>query len=136
MKGQSYSSLSAIATNIESSQPVDVLITNSWPSSITDFSSIPLPHLDIMRIGTPPLDDVITRIKPRYHFAAGGGMFWEREPFVWDDEAGRITRFVSLGPFGGEPASGKKQRVKIFSPPLKRPPVSLASFPSGSTRSR
>lgn len=39
-------------------------------------------------------------------------MFWEREPYVWDDEAGRVSRFVSLGAFGGEPVSGKKQRVR------------------------
>lgn len=40
-------------------------------------------------------------------------MFWEREPFVWDDEGGRVSRFVSLGAFGGEaPTSGKKQRVR------------------------
>lgn len=39
-------------------------------------------------------------------------MFWEREPFVWDDEEGRVSRFVSLGAFGGEPTAGKKQRVR------------------------
>jgi hypothetical protein len=38
-------------------------------------------------------------------------MFWEREPFVWDGEEGRVSRFVSLGSFGGEPTTGKKQRV-------------------------
>jgi hypothetical protein len=41
-------------------------------------------------------------------------MFWEREPFVWDDEDGRVSRFVSLGAFGGEPTAGKKQRVGIL----------------------
>ena len=42
-------------------------------------------------------------------------MFWEREPFVWDDEEGRVSRFVSLGAFGGEqPTTGKKQRVPTF----------------------
>ncbi|EEB91735.1 hypothetical protein MPER_09859, partial [Moniliophthora perniciosa FA553] len=54
------------------------------------------------------------RLKPRYHFAACGGdppTFWEREPFVWDDEGSRISRFLSLGAFGGpSPASGKKPR--------------------------
>ena len=42
-------------------------------------------------------------------------MFWEREPFVWDDEEGRVSRFISLGAFGGEqPTTGKKQRVSRF----------------------
>ena len=40
-------------------------------------------------------------------------MFWERDPYVWDDEEGRVSRFVSLGAFGGPPTEGKKQRVGI-----------------------
>jgi hypothetical protein len=70
-------------------------------------------------IGAPPLDDVIRKTKPRYHFAAGSGpqaqqpKFWEREPYVWNDEKGRVSRFISLGSFGGEAPSGKKQRVHI-----------------------
>ncbi|RXW22335.1 hypothetical protein EST38_g3538 [Candolleomyces aberdarensis] len=63
--------------------------------------------------GVLPLDDVVAKIKPRYHFAAAGGRppkFWEREPFVWDGEDARISRFISLGAFGNEPATGKKQR--------------------------
>lgn len=116
-KGQNYNSLSAIFSSIEKSQPVDVLITNSWPSVITEFSSVPLPLPDLTPDGAPPVDDVVRRIKPRYHFAVGGGgqppLFWERAPFVWDDEAGRVTRFVSLGTFGGESSPGRKQRVRV-----------------------
>jgi hypothetical protein len=66
-------------------------------------------------LGAPPLDEVIRKVKPRYHFAALGGrppQFWEREPFVWNDEAGRISRFVSLGAFGAEATGGKKPRVR------------------------
>jgi len=37
--------------------------------------------------------------------------FWEREPFVWEGDGARVTRFVSLGAFGSEaPSTGKKQR--------------------------
>lgn len=53
---------------------------------------------------------------------AGGGsqtspQFWEREPFVWEgEEGGRVTRFLSLGAFGGAaPAVGKKPRVSTLS---------------------
>lgn len=77
-------------------------------------SSVPLPAPELASIGIDPVAEVIRRTKPRYHFAAGGGTpprFWEREPFVWDDAGGRVTRFVSLGAFGGEPTAGKKQRV-------------------------
>jgi hypothetical protein len=40
--------------------------------------------------------------------------FGEREPFVWEDEQGCVSRFVSLGAFGGE-TTGKKQRVRLDS---------------------
>lgn len=115
-KNQNYTSLAAIRDAASSSQLIDVLISNSWPSTVHQFSSAPLPPIDLTSVVAPPLDDVIRRTKPRYHFAAGGGqppMFWEREPFVWDDEEGRVSRFVSLGAFGGEPTAGKKQRVII-----------------------
>jgi hypothetical protein len=59
-------------------------------------------------------------------------MFWEREPFMWDDEEGRISRFISLGAFGGEPSPGKKQRVCYRKFSLF---MSLMLF-SGSTRFR
>lgn len=111
---KSYSSLASIQASAAPSQLIDILLTNVWPISITQFSSAPLRDPQLSSIGAPPLSDVIRKSKPRYHFAAGGGhppTFWEREPFVWDDEQGRVSRFVSLGAFGGEPASGKKQRV-------------------------
>lgn len=116
-KNQNYSSLAAIRDAASSSQLVDVLISNSWPSSVQQFSSVPLPPIDLASVEAPPLDEAIRRTKPRYHFSAGGGqppMFWEREPFVWDDEEGRVSRFVSLGAFGGEPTAGKKQRVRTL----------------------
>jgi hypothetical protein len=113
-QNQNYKSLAAIRDAATSSQLIDVLISNTWPSSIPQFSSAPLPAIDLASVTAPPLDEAFRRTKPRYHFSAGGGqppMFWEREPFVWDDENGRVSRFVSLGAFGGEPTAGKKQRV-------------------------
>jgi hypothetical protein len=109
--GRSYTSLSEIQSSAATSQLVDILITHTWAQSITQFSAVPLPNLEL---ATPcaPLDDVIRRIKPRYHFASGGGkppQFWEREPFIWDDQ-GRVSRFISLGPFGTNPTDGKKPR--------------------------
>ncbi|KAF8163426.1 nuclear protein [Crassisporium funariophilum] len=110
---KSYSSLASIQAVASTSQLIDILLTNVWPVSVSQFSSIPLPDPQLSSIGAPPLNAVILKTKPRYHFAVSGGQspkFWEREPFVWDDEQGRVSRFVSLGAFGGEPTSGKKQR--------------------------
>ncbi|KAJ4478504.1 CwfJ C-terminus 1-domain-containing protein-like protein [Lentinula aciculospora] len=118
---QNYKSLASIQLSSSSSQLVDILVTNVWPPCITDFSSVPLPSSPSSKVGAPPLDDLCRRLQPRYHFAAGapiGGreqqpVFWEREPFVWDDENGncRVSRFISLGAFNGPPSvTGKKQR--------------------------
>lgn len=120
-KNAPYGSLAAIKAATSSSQLVDILLTNSFPTHVTAFSSAALPAA----IYPPPsleaesVSEIVRRIKPRYHFVAGGGsqsppMFWEREPFVWEEEEGRITRFLSLGAFGGPPITGKKQRVCSF----------------------
>ncbi|KAF8892429.1 CwfJ C-terminus 1-domain-containing protein-like protein [Infundibulicybe gibba] len=111
--GQNYTSLAAIQSTASSSQLIDILISNAWPSSITQHSLSPLPATDLGTIGVQVVDDVVRYTKPRYHFAAGGGkpaMFWEREPYVWGEVKSRISRFVSLGPFGAASSSGKKQR--------------------------
>ena len=83
------------------------------------LSAVPLPldPPDISAACAPPLDEIIRRLQPRYHFATGAGhppVFWEREPYVWQDEGNdRISRFVGLGAFGGPPSEGKKQRVSF-----------------------
>jgi hypothetical protein len=113
--GQNYKSLAAIQSSSSSSQLVDILISNVWPASIGHLSSVPFPPGTAPPATVPPIDDVVRKLKPAYHFAAAGGdppLFWEREPYVWDKESGRISRFVSLGSFGaGPPPGGKKQRV-------------------------
>ncbi|KAI0707677.1 nuclear protein [Earliella scabrosa] len=112
-KEQNYTSLASIRSSSAASQLVDILISNAWPSGITHFSAAPLPAPELASIGVEPVAEVVRKTKPRYHFAAGGGhppKFWEREPYVWDEDKGRVSRFVSLGAFGGEQASGKKPR--------------------------
>ncbi|RPD66453.1 nuclear protein [Lentinus tigrinus ALCF2SS1-7] len=112
-KQQNYTSLASIHSSTTSSQHVDILISNAWPSGITHFSSAPLPIPELASIGVEPVAEVVRKTKPRYHFASGGGhppRFWEREPYTWDEDNGRVSRFVSLGAFGGEQPSGKKPR--------------------------
>ncbi|KAG6854723.1 hypothetical protein C0991_002436 [Blastosporella zonata] len=109
---QSYKSLAAIQSSSSSSQLIDVFMTNVWPSAITQLSGVTLPLPELASSGVTVLDEAIRRIKPRYHFASGDKQpqFWEREPYVWDNEEGRVSRFISLGAFGGEPPAGKKPR--------------------------
>lgn len=132
--GQNYSSLASIRHAASTSQLVDIFITDDWPASITSHCSSPPPLPEYEHSGSPPLDDVIRKIKPRYHFAARAGSsskFWEREPFAWDDESGRITRFISLGAFGEE-HTGQKQRVCRSA---RKDVCDDPYFRSGSTRS-
>lgn len=107
-----YKSLGAIQSSAALSQFVDIFITHVWPQYISQFSAIPLPKSDVSPLYAPPLDDVIRRIRPRYHFASGCGrppQFWEREPFRWDEQD-RATRFISLGAFGTEVIGTKKPK--------------------------
>jgi len=94
------------------------MISNVWPEPITQFSDVALSLPELASIGVQPAGDIVRSTKPRYFLAAGGGeppAFWEREPFVWDDEQGRVSRFISLGAFGGgQPTTGKKQRVILL----------------------
>ncbi|KAI0032827.1 nuclear protein, partial [Vararia minispora EC-137] len=106
-------SLASIMSTSAVSPLVDILISHTWPAAITEFSELPLPSSSLACIGAPPVDEVVLKTKPRYILASGGGQppyFWEREPFVWDDEGGRVSRFIGLGAFGCEPTTGKKQR--------------------------
>ncbi|KAH8099564.1 nuclear protein [Cristinia sonorae] len=120
-KDTSYNSLASIKANTSTSHLIDVLLTNTFPQGITALSNAPLPSPDFTsQLEAEPVAELVSRIKPRYHFAVGvssgkqgqSPLFWEREPFVWENENGRFTRFISLGAFGGEaaPSTGKKQR--------------------------
>ncbi|TFL07285.1 nuclear protein [Pterulicium gracile] len=107
-EGKNYTSLASIQSNASSSELVDILLSNVLPPSITQFSAIPMK-------GSPaqdayPVDELVRRLKPRYHFTCAGGSFWEREPYVWQDQNNRVSRFVNLGPFGGAQQPGKKER--------------------------
>jgi hypothetical protein len=115
-KAKNYTSLSAIASNASTSNLVDILLSTVWPTVITQFATSPPPA-----IGAAPMDVIVRSTKPRYHFVPGAGeprSFWEREPYAWDEENGRVARFVGLGAFGGTPGQGKKQRVSTTCLPI------------------
>ncbi|KAF8651480.1 hypothetical protein AX16_004778 [Volvariella volvacea WC 439] len=132
----SYGSLASIQSSASSSQVVDILITNTWPASITHFSSAPIPDSSVKAGNCHPLDYVIQKVKPRYHFAAGGRppVYWEREPYTWEDgESVRVSRFIGLGAFGAE-TNGKKQRWFYAFSIAPDSPASMQKRPPNATQ--
>ena len=87
--------------------PVDILLTDSWPTQVTALSAKPPSDPAATNWGVPAVSDIVSTAKPRYHFATGESTFWEREPFGWPTTAPTAgaaptayTRFISLGNFG------------------------------------
>ncbi|KAG8743990.1 hypothetical protein FRC10_011064 [Ceratobasidium sp. 414] len=117
-QGDSLASAKAASSGTTTSPYIDVLVSNLWPPSITRLSNSVAgvltgpdgKQLDPSLWSAPPLDSLVQQYKPRYHFAAAGGLptpfFWEREPFVWDGDDNRVARFVNLGAFGETGVSG------------------------------
>ncbi|TIB33177.1 hypothetical protein E3P84_02277 [Wallemia ichthyophaga] len=81
---------------------LDILLTHSWPSSITLLSNKPLPNLaahpPAHSWGSSAVTSAVSYSTPKYVFSGGQRVFWEREPFVSPN--GLSTRFISLGQFG------------------------------------
>lgn len=101
----------AVAKAFASFQFIDILMTYTWPTSITlDTATVPA---DFEPELAPQLDDLVCKTKPRYYFSSNGNKFWEREPFCWTEENNRTTRFINLGSFGDLSAlqNSKKERV-------------------------
>lgn len=114
MNGKTSSLLERMQASA-SSHLVDILISQAWPASIVRQSNTGPTKLEYEK-AVAVVDDIVRLAKPKYHFSPGVGkptQFWEREPFTWSDENDRITRFVSLGDFGGDHGTGKKPRVCI-----------------------
>ena len=73
---------------------IDILITYEWPQVIGRLCKL-------TTVGNDEITELVTKLKPRYHFAVGNeiGKFFELEPFAWS--TGEITRFISLAQEGG-----------------------------------
>ena len=105
-------SLAAIRAAADSAPTkIDILLTHAIPDAIVNLSPNAPPASQFASSSCSHLNGVIEKAMPRYHFASGVGTFWEREPFTWPGvaEAGRVTRFISFGSFGGSVSTGEKK---------------------------
>ncbi|XP_065844438.1 CWF19-like protein 1 [Oscarella lobularis] len=78
---------------------VDLFISSEWPSGVFKFTAKP-EKFGEMTVGSSPLAQLAKALKPRYHFAAMLGMFYERSPYrnhkVLQESQTHVSRFIAL----------------------------------------
>jgi len=106
----------------EPPQPVDLLLTASWPRGAANACSPAVLQaaaaaagcaaealLAASNAGAPCLAQLAAAASPRYHAAGGAGLFFLRPPFRNEAKPGApgVTRFVGLAPLGSQPGGNK-----------------------------
>ncbi|KAJ1731380.1 hypothetical protein LPJ61_002567 [Coemansia biformis] len=87
---------------------IDILLTFDWPYGVvpTPFSGGPAASQPATQFASNKVSLVCAAAMPRYHFAAGEGIFYERQPWRYGNRvavgrgpaaAPHYTRFVGLG---------------------------------------
>ncbi|KAF7185770.1 hypothetical protein HII31_12872 [Pseudocercospora fuligena] len=106
----------------------DILITSEWPAGVVDGSNSQ--YAAQVPPGMQSLGELVTALKPRYHFSTSTA-FFEREPFFHNVPPPRpITRFLSFAAFGNE---AKQKALYAFSLEPSAPPSD--QLPAGTTAS-
>ncbi|RDL34786.1 Uncharacterized protein BP5553_07914 [Venustampulla echinocandica] len=123
------------AKALHGANTADILLTTCWPAGIRTGSKIPLPDGVADIPGQGHIADLCAAIKPRYHFSASPGFFYEREPFFHsavpeEPDVRPLTRFISLAAYGNP---SKQKALYAFS--LQSSPDLTAPLPAGATAS-
>ncbi|KHN06614.1 Zinc finger CCCH domain-containing protein 64 [Glycine soja] len=93
---------------------VDFIITNEWPSGVTNRaadSDIPAGLSDAAG-GDSTVSELVQEIKPRYHIAGTKGIYYAREPYS-NVDAVHVTRFIGLASVGNK---DKQKFIHAISP--------------------
>ncbi|XP_017296788.1 CWF19-like protein 1 [Kryptolebias marmoratus] len=129
--------LSALVTALTSSSKfrgVDILLTSQWPRGVWHFGNTP--EVNTKSCGSSSIASLADKLKPRYHFAALEGAYYERLPYrnhvVLQENAQHVSRFIALAPFNN-PA--KKKYVYAFNiiPMKNMDPAELVKQPQDVT---
>ena len=123
------------ARSLHGANSADILITNSWPASITTGSKVSIGEGAQAPIEEQCVADLCAALKPRYHFSTSGESFYEREPFFHAPKEGAsgdrpLTRFISLA---SSNTLSKAKWLYAFSLDPKAPTPSI--LPTGTTPS-
>jgi hypothetical protein len=122
------------AKALHGANTADILLTTTWPASITKGSKVHLTDGATIPLAHNHISDLCSALKPRYHFSSSD-FFFEREPFVHDPtqdapEIKHLTRFISLAAHGN---AVKQKALYAFSLPASTD--TTVELPVGTTAS-
>jgi hypothetical protein len=123
------------AKSLRGANAADILLTTSWPASIRTGSKVPIPEGAVETPSYGHISDLCAALKPRYHFSASPGFFYEREAFFHAPsqdapDVRPVTRFISLAAYSNV---SKQKSLYAFS---LQPSTDLtAPLPPGATAS-
>lgn len=122
------------AKALHGANAADILLTITWPGSITNGSNVPLPDGAMKPLAQDYISHLCSALKPRYHFSSSD-FFFEREPFFHnptpeEPDVRHLTRFISLAPYGNVT---KQKALYAFSLPASADTTSV--LPAGTTAS-
>ena len=70
----------------------DILLSYDWSVAISQHENLIL--------GDAFVDQIVSKVKPKYHFSGkNGATFSELEPFAWDEQNKEFSRFINVAEF-------------------------------------
>ncbi|XP_076862914.1 CWF19-like protein 1 [Brachyhypopomus gauderio] len=129
--------LTALVTPLTSNSKfkgVDILMTSQWPRGVWQYGNNP--EIDTKFCGVSSVANLAEKLKPRYHFAALEGAYYERLPYrnhvVLQENAQHVSRFIALAAVNNP---GKKKYLYAFNivPMKNMDPTELIKQPQDVT---
>ncbi|XP_030642353.1 CWF19-like protein 1 [Chanos chanos] len=113
---------------------VDILLTSQWPRGVWQYGNNP--EVDTKFCGVASIANLADKLKPRYHFSALEGVYYERLPYrnhvVLQENAQHVTRFIALATVNN---TAKKKYLYAFNivPMKNMDPAELVKQPQDVT---
>ncbi|KAK2146142.1 hypothetical protein LSH36_629g01064 [Paralvinella palmiformis] len=124
-----------VSSSSTSFKGVDLLLTSQWPRGVEKYG-IKAEGVNTKQVGSETISQVAIAMKPRYHFCAMEGVFYERLPYrnhkVLQESAQHTTRFIALAKVGN-PKKSKFLYAFNITPMCDVPEVDLTKQPSDVT---
>ncbi|KAL7061834.1 hypothetical protein AAHC03_0833 [Spirometra sp. Aus1] len=113
---------------------VDLLLTCQWPKYVVPPNDKIFDSVDAL--SSLAMSHIAQAVKPRYHFAASTGLFYERKPYrnhrVLQEKTRHVTRFIGLAEVANKENLKYLYALKV-TPVEKMPPSELLAQPPDAT---